>query len=109
MKEGDLIRIPDRLTGFDDNKPSRPYCVVRVVGDPWIEIYVVPRTTEPTRLGTDTPARVIEPLDKRGWFLYRAYRLTPADVPGIQPIGRLPQRWLDPVLEQANLAEFDID
>lgn len=103
------MRIHDRLTGFDDNKPNRPYCIVRALGDPWIEIYVVPRTTEPTRLGTETPAGVIDALDRRGWFLYRAYRLTPADIPGVEPVGRLPVRWRAEVLEQANLAEFDVD
>jgi hypothetical protein len=109
VEEGDVIWIPDRLTGFDDNKPSRPYVVVRVVGDPPVEIYVVPRTTERTHGTVEVPAGVVPSLEKGGWFLFRAYRLAAADVADTEPVGRLPEPYRDTVLEQANLAEFDID
>jgi hypothetical protein len=109
VTEGDVIRLHDRLTGFDDNKPDRPYCVVRVVGDPWSEVYAVPRTSEPVRGGVRTPANVLPGLNKEGWFLFRGYRLERADVQGAEHIGKLSADVTAQVQEQANLAEFDID
>jgi hypothetical protein len=109
VREGDVIRIDDRLTGFDDNKLGRPYCVVRVIGDRWREIYVVPRTTEQTRGAVKLEAGVVATLNQTGWFLFRGYRLEPADIEGVEPVGALPAAVLTRVQDQANLAEFDID
>ena len=109
VTEGDVIRIPDRLTGFDDNKPSRPYCVVRVLGDPWSEIYVVPRTGEKVSGGVRTDANVLPGLNKVGWFLFRGYRLERADVASAEHVGTLPAEITRLVQENANLAEFDLD
>lgn len=109
MDEGDILRIDDRLTGFDDNKTGRRYCVVRVVGDPWTEIYVVPRTTEPKHGAVKVEQGVVPGLNKTGWFMFRGYRLTPSDVEGVEPIGTLPADVLRQVNDTVNLSEFDID
>lgn len=109
VHEGDVIRIDDRVTGFDDNKTGRPYCVVRVVGEPWTEIYVVPRTTEPKHGAARLEAGVVPGLNRVGWFMFRAYRLTPAEVQGVEPVDTLPGDVLRRVNETVNVAEFDID
>lgn len=109
VTEGDVIRLHDRLTGFDDNKPDRPYCVVRVVGNPWSEVYVVPRTSERVPGGVRTPVNVLPGLNKEGWFLFRGYRLERADLEEAEVVGTLPADITPQVQEQANLADFDID
>lgn len=109
MEVGDVIRIDDRLTGFDLNKIARPYCVVRVIGDPWAEIYVVPRSTDRVPGGVETPAGVLPGINKRGWFVFRAYRLTPSDIPGIEPVGQLEDAISTRVVDLANVVEIDID
>jgi hypothetical protein len=109
VQEGDVIRIDDRLTGFDLNKKGRPYCVVRVVGEPWTEIFVVPRTTDRTAGAVQTPASAVPTLNEVGWFLFRAYRVVRADLANIEPVGRLKDPWRTQVMEQANTAEFEVD
>jgi hypothetical protein len=108
FQEGEVILLDDRVTGFDDNKEDRPYCVARVVGDPLEFVLVVPRTTEGT-IGTLTEAGVLPQLNKRGRFLYRPYQVFPADLKTVKRIGVLPPTIAKKVLENVNFAAFDLE
>jgi hypothetical protein len=107
-EEGEVILLDDRVTGFDDNKNGRRYCIVRVVGDPLELILVVPRTTRGT-IGTFVDAGVLPKLNKPGRFLYRPYQVFPADLKGVERIGRLPPTIAEKVLDNVNLAAFDLE
>jgi hypothetical protein len=108
MERGDVIRLDDSVTGFDLAKPGRPYCVVAVEGDPPAIFYVVPRSTQRRSQGVATPAGVLPGLREPGRFLWRPYAVAVADVEDAPRLGLLPEPYRSRVLEQANLAEFDI-
>ena len=108
MQKGDVIRLDDTVTGFDLAKPGRPYCVVAVDGDPPAFVYVVPRSTRRQSQGVATPAGVLPGLSDVGRFLWRPYAVAVADVEHAPRLGLLPEPYRSRVLEQANLAEFDI-
>jgi hypothetical protein len=108
MERGAVIRLDDTITGFDLAKLGRPYCVVAVDGDPPATIYVVPRSTQPQSQGVETPTGVLPGLNDRGRFLWRPYPVAVADVENVPLLGILPDPYRTRVLEQANLAEFEI-
>lgn len=108
MQHGDVIRLDDTVTGFDLGKPGRPYCVVAFDGDPPAVVYVVPRSTQPQSQGVATPSGVLPGLNDAGRFLWRPYAVAVADAEGAPRLGLLPEPYRARVLEQANLAEFDI-
>ena len=41
FQEGEVIRLDDKVTGFDFDKTGRPNCIVRLVSDPPQQAYVV--------------------------------------------------------------------
>ena len=106
--KGEVIRLDDRVTKFDDNKQRRPNCVVEVVGDPIELVYVVPRTTRGTT-GTLVPANVLPGLDKPGRFLFVPRQVRPQDLIGVERLGILPDPYKDRVLENVNMAAIDLD
>lgn len=108
MERGTVIRLDDKITGFDLAKPDRPYCVVAVAGDPPATIYVVPRSTQPQSQGVETPKGVLPGLNDRGRFLWRPYPVAVTDIENAPVLGILPDPYSTRVIEQANLAEFDI-
>jgi len=108
VQRGEVIRLDDNLTGFDLAKPGRPYCVVAVDGDPPAVVYVVPRSTQPQCQGVVTPGGLLPGLNDAGRFLWRPYPVAVADVEHAPRLGLLPEPYRSQVLEQANLAEFDI-
>ncbi len=108
MQRGEVIRLDDTVTGFDLAKRGRPYCVVAVAGDPLAVVYVVPRSTQRQSQGVATPAGVVPGLNDAGRFLWRPYPVAVADVQRAPRLGLLPEPYRSRVLEQANLAEFDI-
>ncbi len=103
-----MIRLDDVVTGFDLAKRGRPYCIVAFDGEPPAIVYVVPRTSQRQSQGVATPARVLPGLDEPGRFLWRPYPVAVAEVEGAPTLGLLPGPYRTRVLEQANLAEFDI-
>ena len=108
MERGAVIRLDDTITGFDFAKLGRPYCVVAVDGDPPATVYVVPRSTKPQSQGVATPQGVLPGLNDWGRFLWRPYPVAVADIENVPVLGILPDPYRTRVLEQANLAEFDI-
>lgn len=104
---GEVLRIDDAITGFDDNKPGRPCLVVRVEDSPRSRAWVVPRTTA-GRDGTLTPARVLPGLEQEGRFMYMPRPVESDDLDGCESLGTLPGEWLAQVLENVNLAVVDL-
>jgi RNA polymerase sigma factor (sigma-70 family) len=105
MQRGTVIRLDDKITGFDLLKPGRPYCVVAFEGKPASIVYVVPRTTQPQSQGVATPAAVLPGLEA-GRFLWRPYAVAVADLIDVPVVGVLPEPYRTRVLEQVNFAEF---
>jgi hypothetical protein len=91
LTKGEVIRLDDRVTRFDDNKTGRPNCVVAVIGDPIELVYVVPRTTRGTT-GTFVPAGVLPGLDKPGRFLFVPRQVLPQDLVDVERLGILAGR-----------------
>jgi hypothetical protein len=109
VEVGAVIRLDDRITGFDLAKLGRPYCVVAVDGDPPAIVYVVPRSTQRQSQGVLSPARILPGLNDEGRFLWRPYAVAVADVENAPLLGVLPEPYRTRVLGQANLAEFDLE
>ena len=108
FQEGEVIRLDDKVTGFDFDKTGRPNCIVRLVGDPLQQAYVVPRTTDGS-IGTPTPAGVLGGLNKAGRFLYLPRPVLPADLVGCERLGLLPEKLRTLVLGNVNWAALDLD
>jgi hypothetical protein len=100
---GEVIRLDDVVTDFDYGKTGRPNCIVRLIGDPLEQAYVVPRSTTGS-IGTMTKANVLPGLDKPGRFLYLPRLVMPADLEGCERIGLLPPEIRQQVLENVNWA-----
>jgi hypothetical protein len=108
FREGEVIRLDDKVTDFDFGKIGRPNCIVRLVGDPLQQAYVVPRTTDGS-IGTLTPAGVLPSLNKAGRFLYLPRPVLPADLVGCERLGMLPEKLRTLVLDNVNWAALDLD
>jgi hypothetical protein len=108
VQRGDVIRLDDTVTGFDLGKQGRPYCVVALDGDPPAVVFVVPRSSRPQSQGVATPSGVLRGLNDAGRFLWRPYAVAVADVEAAPRLGLLPEPYRTRVLEQVNLAEFDV-
>jgi hypothetical protein len=110
MEVGDMIRLDDRVTGFDDNKPKRPYLVVNVEQPP-LYVWVLPRTSDTRGTGAGILVRggVIRTLDKDGRFMYRPYRVAIEEVETLEVFAHLSGGVLERVLSQVNAVEIDVD
>jgi hypothetical protein len=108
FQEGEVVRLDDKVTGFDFDKIRRPNCIVHLVGDPLQQAYVVPRTTDGS-IGTPTPAGVVPGLNKAGRFLYLPRPVLPADLAGCERLGLLPEKVRTLVLGNVNWAALDLD
>ena len=109
FSEGEIILLDDVVTGFDDNKKGRRYCVVRVVGDPLQLVLVVPRTTK----GKDgTPSKQSDcptAFTEDGRFLYRPYQVFPADLEGVTRLDVLPPSVIAKIIGNVNFAAIDLE
>jgi hypothetical protein len=108
FQEGEVIRLDDVVTGFDNGKTGRPNCIVRVIGDPLQQAWVVPRTTDGS-IGTLTAAGILRGLNKNGRFLYIPRLVLPADLFGCERLGVLPEKVRTLVLGNVNWAATDLD
>jgi hypothetical protein len=110
MEIGDMIRLDDWVTGFDDNKEGRPYMVVHVE-DPPLYVWVLPRTTDTRASGAGilVPRGVIRTLNQDGRFMYRAYRLAIEEVEQLTVFDQVQQPLLATILQQVNRAEVELD
>jgi hypothetical protein len=105
---GEVIRLDDKVTGFDDNKIGRPNCVVRLIGEPLQLAYVVPRSTKGS-IGTATPANVLPGLNEPGRFLYLPRPVLPTDLVGVERLGVLPEAMRMRVIENVNWAALELE
>jgi hypothetical protein len=103
-----VIRLDDGVTGFDHGKSGRPNCIVRLVGDPLQQAYVVPRTTNGS-IGTLTKAGVLPGLDRDGRFLYLPRLVLPVDLRDCERLGVLPETVRTLVLDNVNWAALDLE
>lgn len=106
MEVGEILRIDDALTGFDDNKVGRPCMVVRLETHPRSGGWVLPRSTRPP--GTKTPGGLLPGLDRDGWFMYLPYHLVEADLETCPSVGVLPEPYRTAVLDNVNGATLGI-
>src|SRR4051794_11013640 len=105
---GCVIRLDDVVTGFDDGKEGRPYCIVGWEGDPPHSYAVSPRTTTGPR-GVFVPAGTLPGLNRDGRFVFRAYRAPSNDVEAAPIEGVLPELHRTRVLDDVNAIEFDLE
>ncbi len=105
-----MIRLDDRVTGFDDNKPGRPYLVV-TVEQPRLYVWVLPRTSDTRGTGAGVLIRggVIRSLEKDGRFMYRPYRVAIEEVETLEVFDHLSGAVLERVLSQVNAVEIDLE
>jgi hypothetical protein len=101
VEEGEVLRIDDVVTGFDDNKRGRPCMVVRVVGPPRAGAWVVPRSTK-GRTGTLVRAGTLPRLDQDGRFMFLPRLVAAADLADCESLGVLPVEDRERVLENVN-------
>jgi hypothetical protein len=106
--EGEVIRLDDVVTDFDYGKRGRPNCLVRLVGDPLQQAWVVPRTTDGS-IGTLTAAGILPGLNKQGRFLYIPRLVLPTDLEDCERLGVLPEKVRTLVLENVNWAATELD
>lgn len=104
-----MIRLDDRVTGFDDNKTGRPYLVVNVEQPP-LYVWVLPRTSDTRGAGAGVLIRggVIKSLQKDGRFMYRPYRVAIEDVETLEVFDHLSDTLLERVVSQVNAVEIDL-
>lgn len=107
MEVGEILRIDDAITGFDDNKPGRPCMVMRVVEKPRTGAWVVPRSTKGS-IGTLVPAGVLPGLNRPGRFMYLPHFVAEGDLTGCPSLGLLPQPHRDRVLANVNEVVIDL-
>lgn len=101
MVVGQVLRIDDVVTGFDDNKPGRPCMVVRVSERPRAGAWVLPRSTK-GRHGTLLPAGVLPGLDRDGRFMFLPRFVPAVDLCDCESLGVLPDHVRDLVLANVN-------
>jgi hypothetical protein len=107
MEVGEVLRIDDVVTGFDDNKPQRPCMVVRVTGGPRAGAWVLPRSTKGTD-GTFVPAGALPGLDRDGRFMVLPRFVAAGDLEGCPSLGVLGAADRDRVLDNLNDVVIDL-
>lgn len=108
VEVGEILRIDDVVTGFDDNKPGRPCMVVRVVDQPPAGGWVLPRSTKGS-IGTLVPAGALKGLDQDGRFMYLPHFVVSAELAGCPSLGVLPEPHRGRVLENVNDVVIDLE
>lgn len=107
MQVGEVLRIDDVVTGFDDNKPQRPCMVVRVVGPPRDGAWVLPRSTKGST-GTLVRAGALPGLNKDGRFMFVPRFVASGDLAGCRSLGVLGAADRDRVLDNVNDVIIDL-
>lgn len=107
MEIGQILRIDDVVTGFDDNKTGRPCMVVRIEAPPRSGAWVLPRSTRPP--GTKTPGGLLPGLDRVGWFMYLPHRVSGEDLADCPSLGQFPESHRARVLENVNDVQIDVN
>ncbi|MEX2105831.1 MAG: hypothetical protein WD810_02930 [Solirubrobacterales bacterium] len=95
---GEILKLDDIDTGFSANNPkrNRPYVVVNTVG---MLVRVVPQSTNMER-GVLVPEGAVDGLEE-GCFVPRAANVRLSIVLRGEPMGHLPEPYLEAVIAQA--------
>lgn len=107
MQVGEVLRIDDVATGFDDNKRQRPCMVVRVTGPPRAGAWVLPRSTKGS-MGTLVRAGALPGLNKDGRFMVLPRFVAACDLAGCRSMGVLGTADRDRVLDNLNDVIIDL-
>jgi hypothetical protein len=107
MQVGEVLRIDDVVTGFDDNKLQRPCMVVRVSGPPRAGAWVLPRSTKGS-VGTLVRAGALSGLNKDGRFMFVPRFVAMSDLAGCPSLGVLGDAGRDRVLDNVNDVIIDL-
>lgn len=107
MQVGEVLRIDDVVTGYDDNKPQRPCMIVRVSGSPRPGAWVLPRSTKGST-GTLVRAGALTGLNKDGRFMFVPRFVSTADLAGCPSLGVLGAADRDRVLDNVNDVIIDL-
>jgi hypothetical protein len=103
---GEVLRVDDVVTGFDDNKRGRPCMVVRVSEAPRAGAWVVPRSKKGSQ-GTLMHAGVLPGLDRDGRFMFLPRFVPAADLTDCESLGVLPDHIRDLVLASIHRGEAE--
>ena len=95
---GDVIRIPDSLTGCSDNPEKRRWCMV--VADLGFSVRVLPRSASGGE-GVFVPKEAMPRFTEHGHFYYDPKSLPLSSLTGYDNIGQLPEPYQAQVLELA--------
>jgi len=95
---GDVVRLPDSLTGFSDDPTKHRWCIV--VADLGFSMRVLPRSKTSTE-GVFVPAEAMPEFTEDGRVFHRIKSIPVRFFEGATNIGRLPDEYLKPVLELA--------
>ncbi len=107
MQVGEVLRIDDVVTGFDDNKLQRPCMIVRVSAPPRAGAWVLPRSTRGST-GTLVRAGALAGLNKDGRFMFVPRFVSAGDLAGCPSLGVLGPADRDRVLDNVNDVIIDL-
>jgi hypothetical protein len=96
---GDVVRLPDSLTGFSDDPEKVRWCVVVV--DLGFSMRVMPRSKTSTD-GVFVPADAMPEFTEDGRIFDKFRSIPLSSFDGAPNIGRLPDEYLKPVLALAH-------
>lgn len=108
VEEGEVLRIDDKITGFDRGKEGRPCMVVRVTDHPRAGAWVVPRSTNGSN-GTFVPKGALPGLNLDGRFMYLPHFVPAIDLAGCATLGVLAEPHRQRVLDNVNDVVIDLD
>jgi hypothetical protein len=103
-----MLRIDDRITGFDRGKEGRPCMIVRVVERPRPGAWVVPRSTVGS-FGVLVPEGALRALNLPGRFMYLPHFVAAVDLAGCASLGLLPEPYRQRVLDNVNHVTIDLE
>ena len=92
---GDVLRVPDSLTGWSDDPTKRRWCMV--VADLGISVRALPRSASGGS-GVFVPRDAMERFTEDGHFYYDPKSLPYSSLLGYDNIGQLPEPYRSDVL-----------
>lgn len=93
---GDVLRVPDRVTGISDDEDKVRFVIVVAVLD--INVRVLPRSTS-IREGIELPMSAMDCFDAEGWVAHKVKSLPFYDLADYVNEGPLPDQWRDHVVD----------
>lgn len=95
---GDVVRLPDSLTGYSDAPGKMRWCIVVV--DLGFSMRVLPRSAT-SKEGIEVPASAMDEFTEDGRVFNKQKSVRVDALRGAANIGPLPEQYLAPVLDMA--------